>query len=486
MTGWGVLCGAAVLVTLAAVFVWRQPVLALYAFIVGLIVNNTVFLLLYTAGARGWQLTAAQAWKEVLLTVALARVTHDAVVRRALPFRPMWADGVAGLFGLTVVVYALVPQHLLGGAAGPKAELYGVRHYLVPMGAYLVGRSVLLGRTEVQRLAMLTICAAAVAAVAGIVEEYTLSVTQWHRLGASHYYTSQLGFPGLHGPGGLPENFVFNSSDGVHRRLVSFFLSSLGAAYFFVVAIAIAATGIVVESRRLTVLLAATVLTFVGLLFTFTRSALVALPVGLLLLAATSRPRAMLGLALATAAAAVGFAAVFPDLAPRTHFLASDLAYQRKHARETGRLPTGQPLQTTASLSDPSLKSHLAELRGGGRSLLHHPQGYGVGNSGETAARFGVPPRAGESFYLELGADVGVIGMALWLLFTASTLWGLLRVARSHAEEYARRFAAGTLAAGVSIGLIAIISDVWGAPWLSFVLWWFTGSALTLGQRVDG
>ena len=62
--------------------------LALYAFIVGLILNNTVFLLLYKAGAHGWQLTAAQAWKEVLLAVALARVARDAAVNRALPFRP--------------------------------------------------------------------------------------------------------------------------------------------------------------------------------------------------------------------------------------------------------------------------------------------------------------------------------------------------------------------------------------------------------------
>jgi hypothetical protein len=312
-----------------------------------------------------------------------------------------------------------------------------------------------------------------------------VSVAQWHRLGAGRYYTDQLGFPALHGPGGLPENFVFNSADGLHRRLVSFFLSPLGSAYFFVVAIAIAAAG-VVESRRRAILLAATALTFIGLLFTFTRSALVALPLGLLLLAMVSPRRVVLVGLLVTVVAAVGFAAVYPDIAPRTHFLAADLPYQRHHARVAGGLPAGQPLHTATTLSEPSVKSHLAELRTGGRSLLDHPQGYGVGNSGATAARFHVTPRAGESFYLELGADTGVGGLLFWLLFTVSTSWALLTVVRGRAASYIRRFAAGTLVAGVSIALLAVFSDVWGAPWLGYVLWWFTGSALTMGQRADG
>jgi hypothetical protein len=474
-----------VLVASGSVLVWRRPVLALYAFIVGLILNNTVFLLFYTADARGWQLTAAQAWKEALLAVALARVARDAARNHALPFRARHVDAAAAAFALVVLVYALVPQSVLGGAAGPKAVLYGLKHYLIPVAAYFVGRSLSLRRAEVERLAILTVCAAAIAAVAGIVEEYSVSVVQWHSWNAGGYFTNQLEFPALHGPGGLPENFVFNTAAGVHRRLVSFFLSPLASAYFFVVAISLAAAGLAADARRKKLALGASAVAFVGLLFAFTRSALVALPVGLLILAVGSRRRAVVGVALAMAAAAVGFAALYPHVAPRTHFLASDLAYQRQHAKVAGSLPNGQPLQTSATFSDPSEQTHLSELRAGGRGLLHHPQGYGVGNSGETAARFGVPPRAGESFYLELGADAGVAGLALWLLFTLLTLAGLLSVVRGRASEYARRFAAGILAAGVAITLLAVISDVWGAPWLSFALWWFCGSALTVGERAD-
>ena len=229
-------------------------------------------------------------------------------------------------------------------------------------------------------------------------------------------------------------------------------------------------------------MLASSVLAFAGLLFTFTRSAIAALPLGLLAVAAVWRQRAVLGLVLIGAVAAVGFAAVYPDVAPHTHFLASDLAYQRHHAKVAGALPNGGPLQTSATFSEPSEQYHLAQLRAGARVVLDHPQGYGVGNSGETAARFGVPPRAGESFYLELGADAGVAGLALWLLFTLLTFSGLIVVVRDRAAPHVRLFAAGTLAAAVSMALVAVISDVWGAPWLSYVLWWVTGSALTMGD----
>jgi hypothetical protein len=480
--GWIALSLAAVVIVVAGVLVWRRPILALYAFIVGLILNNTVFFLLYAAGARGWQLTTAQAWKEALLTVALVRIVRDALTARALPFPPNYVDAAAVAFALAVIVYVLVPQHLLGGAAGAKAELYGLRHFLIPIAAYCAGRSLPLRRAEVQRIVILTISAAAVTALAGIAEEYSLSVAQWHELGVGRYFTEQLGFPVQHGPGGLPENFVFNAANGIHRRLVSFFLSPLGSAYFFVVAVALAAAVIVDDARRRMTVTAALALAFVGLLFTFTRSALAVLPLGLLLLALISRRRVTFGVGLAAVAVAVGFATLYQDIAPGANFLRADLAYQRHHARAAGGLPKGQPLQTSVELSDPSVRSHLRELRDGGRSLFEHPQGYGVGNSGETAARFNVAPRAGESFYLEVGADVGLGGAFLWILFTALTFSGLFAVARGRSRPYVRSFAAGLLAAGACIAALAVISDVWGAPWLSYVLWWLSGSALTMGQ----
>ena len=67
----------AVLLAIAAVAVWRRPVVALYVFVVGLALHNAVMDALYAAGIHGHALTAIQAWKDVLLLVALASVAFE-------------------------------------------------------------------------------------------------------------------------------------------------------------------------------------------------------------------------------------------------------------------------------------------------------------------------------------------------------------------------------------------------------------------------
>ena len=53
---------------------WRRPVVALYLWIVGVALHNSVGAALYGAGVRGSALTAILAWKEILLAVALGRL----------------------------------------------------------------------------------------------------------------------------------------------------------------------------------------------------------------------------------------------------------------------------------------------------------------------------------------------------------------------------------------------------------------------------
>ena len=104
-----------------AVLVWRRPVLALYAWVVGLAAHNAVMAALYGAGVRGGALTALQAWKEILLALALARVAFDVLRARRLPFRIHIADVLAFAFALIVCIYAVIPQDWLGGSADREA-----------------------------------------------------------------------------------------------------------------------------------------------------------------------------------------------------------------------------------------------------------------------------------------------------------------------------------------------------------------------------
>ena len=109
------------LLCVGAVVVWRRPVAALYAWLVGLAAHNAVMAALYGAGVRGGALTALQAWKEILLAVALARVCIDALRARRLPFTVRAVDVLALAFGVIVCVYAVLPQSWLDGSADHSA-----------------------------------------------------------------------------------------------------------------------------------------------------------------------------------------------------------------------------------------------------------------------------------------------------------------------------------------------------------------------------
>jgi len=161
MATWLALAVYGLLLVSVASIVWRRPILALYAWIVGLALHNAVMAALYGAGVHGSSLTAIQAWKEILLAVALARVAFDAMRNRRLAFRVHAVDVLALGFALIVCVYAVLPQHSLGGLADRSAIGLALKHDLIPVGAYFLGRSVLFSRDELVPLVWTLVGAAA-------------------------------------------------------------------------------------------------------------------------------------------------------------------------------------------------------------------------------------------------------------------------------------------------------------------------------------
>jgi O-Antigen ligase len=463
---------------LGSFVVWRRPVRALYLFLPGLAAHNLVASLLWGAGVRGRELTVVLAWKEVLLAVALISVAVAAWRGRQLPFRVGAVDAFALAFGALAVVYALVPESVLGGSADTTATFYGLRHALQGVAAYILGRSLVLGSRDLRRLAGVLVASAAAVAVFGLIDVYAIPVEWWRHSGAVGYYNNQLGFD-FHGPGRLPENFAYNHADGVFRRLISTFISPLAAAYMFVVALLVAgARGLRWPRPRLVVL--ASLLLSAALLFTISRSSLIALAAGLVVLAFARRRLWPLGAAAAALAAGVVFGFAFPHFGPRTHFFASDLAYQHRLAREHG----GLPKNTILSGNDPSIHSHLSSLRVGLEHVLHHPQGFGLGNAGAIARRFDEPLEAGESNYTEIGAELGIAGLALFVAWNLLLLAALVQRARSARDEDVRWLAAAIAASFAAMLALAVQTDVYGVPWLAFCVWWLGGSLVVPGTAL--
>ena len=449
-----------------AFLVWRRPVAALYAWIIGLAAHNAVMAALYGAGVRGGALTALQAWKEILLGVALARVGTDAVRARRLAFRIHAVDLLALAFAVLVCVYAVLPQSWLGGAADRSAIGLALKHDLVPVGAYFLGRSLLLRREQLVRLAWTLVGVAAAVAAIGLLDDFLVPISWWRNSAVVDYFHKQLGYH-YNGTGGLPENFVYNTGSEAHflRRLVSVFLGPLASAYLFVVTLLLASA----LRRRVRWLAAVGALVAAGLLFTFSRSSLLALAAGLVVLAFCSRRWWPVAAAAVTIAVSVAWVHVFPDVAPQGTWTKQDLVQQRNIAKQK---PGASG--SAGSINEPSIHSHWISLREGVRTVVHHPQGYGLGNAGQTASRTGTPIKAGESNYTELGAETGLLGSVLWTAWGLALLAGLVAAARRTGWWAA----GGVAAAFAAVLVLAVQTDVIGDPWVAYCLWALAGIAL--------
>lgn len=422
-----------------------RPVWVLHVLIVGLAVHNLVMSQLYRAGVRGNALSAVAAWKDVLVIVLLAFVLWS---HRGLRVEGA-ADWLALAFGALVVIYALIPESVLGGGATHKGVLYGTRHDLLPVGAYLIGRNLDLTGDERRSLCRTVLLTAACVAAYGLLDVYLVPLSWWRQ--SAGWFGDQLGLT-YRGLSGLPENFVYNQGGGViYRRLTSSFLSPLATAYLLVVAMFF----IPLRARRYGPLVA--LLLFAALLWTHTRAALLALIVGLLVLAVLRRALFPAVLALLVAVLGFAFVKVYGHVAPRTHFTAAELRVQEQHAHQNPQVS-----HDATSANEASTSEHLASLRDGARTVIRHPWGYGVGNAGVTAERTNVKVEAGESTYTEVGAETGLLGALVFVAWMASLLYGL-----RHVPWLAAAFAA--------MAFVALQTDMIGIPWLGVVLFAFAG-----------
>jgi len=114
-----------------------------------------------------------------------------------------------------------------------------------------------------------------------------------------------------------------------------------------------------------------------------------------------------------------------------------------------------------------STREHLASLRDGARTVVHHPWGFGLGNAGVTAVRTNVKVRAGESTYTELGVETGLIGALAFVAWSLALLRRLL---------VRRPWLGAAFAAVLFLGLQ---TDVIGVPWIAVVVWALAGAEVS-------
>ena len=204
-----------------------------------------------------------------------------------------------------------------------------------------------------------------------------------------------------------------------------------------------------------------TLLLYAGLLWTHSRSSYIALALGLVVFAILRPERRAWVFGAAALVVITGFAFVkaYPHIGPKTSFTHQEIVTQDQLAAQPG---AGQAVGGNG-LEDASTSEHLKSLRDGIETVIHHPQGFGPGNSGSTASRTNVTIQAGESTYTELGVDAGLVGGLLFVFWSLGTLWRLFRCN------------AWISAAMVAMLALGLQTDIIGVPWVVCVLWPLAG-----------
>jgi hypothetical protein len=115
----------------------------------------------------------------------------------------------------------------------------------------------------------------------------------------------------------------------------------------------------------------------------------------------------------------------------------------------------------------------LQSMENGIRDVIHQPLGRGPGTAGPASFRNNnQPPRIAENYFLQIGQEVGVIGMALFIainLLVAKELW----VRRT--DQLAKIL----LASLVAITFVNLLSHAWTDDTLAYLWWGLAGIAVT-------
>lgn len=139
------------------------------------------------------------------------------------------------------------------------------------------------------------------------------------------------------------------------------------------------------------------------------------------------------------------------------------------HTDETSQSATSSNAQRTSAL-----QSGLSDV-------WHQPFGGGPGTAGPASAHNNAPARIAENYYLQIGQEVGWLGLGLFIAILVAVTRRLFAL---RGDPLARTL----LASLVGISCIALVSHVWTDDTLGLLWWGLAGVALApalLGERID-
>ena len=450
------LCGAVFL----AIVAWQWPTKTVIALVVLITLARFISFIAFAATHSSGVLRASQLWKDEVIIVLAVRMLHEQFVQHRAP-RLHYLDVGVGAFMLLVALYFLYPGSTAGSSIFVRA--LAVRQDGLYLLAYFVGRSVRLSRRDMRimlkALIALSVVIAAVAVVQFIAPNLSNGVL--YRLGYGEF-TTAIGTP--HEVESVRSRIL---AAGNIPRASSLFLADLGLAFYQVLMIPLAAALFFTFRRRFDQFWAGVfVLAMVATMgLTIARAPILGAAIGLLLLAVVSRSF------IKTAWTALGVGTM--GLA---FLVFSGISLQSLH-------------ELFAS-DEGSATAHLRLIRNSVQLIWSHPWGLGLGNGSHVSilasglGEGGLPSWATETWYLQMGLEMGIAAMVLFagiLLFaTVSALIAGVRIN----DAWLRALCLGTAGAGAGFIFVSAYHPVWAAVQVTFLFWLFAGIAVR-AQRLE-
>lgn len=432
---------SAVVAALAALaylaLVQRRPVAAVEVLLLGILFNTVGLSIAFKVGLSVSTVKGLSFWKEGVVVGALLALW----TRR--PLRRFDALDIAAIAYVVLgLAYLLAPHLLVGNAAGSSLSLYARaldwRNDVFYVGVFVVFRHLRLGRHAVDRLLERVLMVVSGVAALGIVE--AILPDTWNRV-AVH----DLGVTAFeHLVVGDQPSAAFSLTDvrsytAVNGHLVlrigSVLFDYLAVGFVFALGLGIAADIIARRRARWWVYAVMPVLG-IALLLTQTRSAVIA---GIVATVFALRHRS--GKSVARRAVLARVVAIL--LLVGTPFIAGSGTLLRF---------VSAPHSNTA---------HKNSFVNGITVLEHNPMGRGLGTSAGGAQLLGGQQQAGgqptviltESQYLQIGSQLGVAGLALYLAVVLLLLRRLLH-RRDDDPPALAPSAMSNVAVGTMIGLL--------------------------------
>jgi glycosyltransferase involved in cell wall biosynthesis len=498
--GLGVKLIAGYVVAVLLALVLRRPQWALFIFITLLPLHNLAMaFLLAQTGSVGF-VKLIQPWKEVLVAVALARVLVP-MAYRALR-RQRWAvpglrvtplDVIVGLFVLLCAISVALPNHLIP----LTGRLFGFRELVMPVAVYALARLAPLTRRDLKAVVTLIGLDVAAFGLVAIGERAIWGNDLLLAIDYGNYLKVIFGstFP-------LPHNtpFTFYTS-GYLPRAGSLAVGPLDVSVLMLIALPIVL--VVARTRaqfaRLWAGLTLPTVAALGgaaLVLAWGRESLVLVLLELVLVLWLARPRwQWRGVAFALAGAFGGgvllvtvaaFVIGAPNDNARVHLANTGLvrliALEQNGELVRGKGGAGELLRQSSSGHNASTVGHFSSLADLSGVILHHPQGYGIGTSGQVGTRFVKGKFDGETSYLSVGVELGVLGMLLYLALFAGAIFACWRGVYSRLSLLERTVLLGVAIAWLAIFIDGVFAEVTLNTFAMFFLFWMAGAAITLVQ----